>query len=184
MAHWSRFRLNLHLNNVSEVRLHLLNMRWDEEFADHRGAVLARVYLAINASNLIPHPYYILFYLFGEQIESREALPLSLPDASYAGWIHRNWLQIGRELQSRFRTMSELLEVQAKLEQHYAEPDEELEVELLYEGDARLLMPHRYLWQIGERLFKVAELEYQDGVIYARLGRVLPTLPDLFRSRR
>ena len=182
--HWSRLRIALSLNNVSEVRLHLLNMRWDEEFADHRGAVLARVYLAINASHLIPHPYYLYFYLFGERIESREALPLSLSADSYAGWIHLNWLPISRELQSGFRTMRELDAVQARLEQLYAEPDEELELELLYEGDARLLMPHRYLWQIGERLFKVAELEYQDGVLYARLGRVLPTLPELFRNIR
>jgi len=43
-------------------------------------------------------------------------------------------------------------------------------------------MPHRYRWVVGGRAYTVAELEYRDGVLQARLGRAVPSLPELIRS--
>jgi hypothetical protein len=135
--------------------------------------------MTMNAPSFSPHPDF----LYGERIESVDTLPITAGAGEYANWIHDNWLKAMREVEYGFRDMAELQQLRAKLEQRYGEPEEVLELELPYEGDARLLMPHRYLWQVGTRLMKVAELEFVDGVVRARLGRVLPTLPELFRKR-
>jgi hypothetical protein len=176
----NRFRLSVQLNNVNEVTIHLLTDREQTEgIYGNAGLPLAAVYMTMNAPSFSPHPDF----LYGERIESVDTLPITAGAGEYANWIHDNWLKAMREVEYGFRDMAELQQLRAKLEQRYGEPEEVLELELPYEGDARLLMPHRYLWQVGTRLMKVAELEFVDGVVRARLGRVLPTLPELFRKR-
>jgi hypothetical protein len=180
-AEYTRFGLALDANEVSEVWVHLLMERllW----ADNRGAGLAGAYLAVYPfGSGVPsiEPWRLGYG--GEVVESRYGELLSDEASGWARWVRDNWASVRREVRYPFRSAAELDRVRGVLESRYGEPESVVEVVLPYSGDARLLMPHRYRWVVGGRAYKVAELEYRDGLLQARLGRAVPSLPELIRS--
>ena len=180
-AEYTRFGLALDANEVSEVWVHLLMERLS--WADNRGAGLAGAYLAVYPfGSGVPsiEPWRLGYG--GEVVESRYGELLSDEASGWARWVRDNWASVRREVRYPFRSAAELGRVRGVLESRYGEPESVVEVALPYDGDARLLMPHRYRWVVGGRAYKVAELEYRDGVLQARLGRAVPSLPELIRS--
>lgn len=115
-------------------------------------------------------------------MESRYGELLSDDASGWARWVRDHWASVWREVRYPFRSAAELSRVRGVLESRYGEPESVLEVVLPYDGDARLLMPHRYRWVVGGRAWTVSELEYRDGLLQARLGRWVPSLPELIRS--
>gem|GEM_PF-5800763 len=176
---YTRFGLALDANELSEAWVHLLMQRTPS--GDNRGAGLAGAYLAVFRSGApVLEPWRLGYG--GEVVESRYGELLSDDASGWARWVRDNWASVWREVRYPFRSASELSRVRGVLESRYGEPESVLEVVLPYDGDARLLMPHRYRWVVGGRAWTVSELEYRDGLLQARLGRAVPSLPELIRS--